>query len=151
MLKDKYIILEIIPTTSRKETGFIAQIEALKVENNKIIDRLDLRVKEDLINNKDLLEMISYDKENFIYVNKDEMISRLTDFIKDDLLLIIDNDYTKDYLSDINNKKESVFKYLNMEYSDNVFEKLTYKYNLVPSNYLVDLLYEALIFENSEN
>ena len=151
MLKDKYIILEIIPTSSNKETGFIAQIEALKVENNKIIDRLDLRVKEEFILNKDLLEMISYDKENFIYVNKDEMMKRLIDFAGDNLLLIIDNSYTRSYLEDINNKKESIFKYLNLEYSDSVFDKLIDKYKLVPSNYLVDLLYEALVYENSGN
>ena len=37
-----------------------------------------------------------------------------------------------------------------MEFSDDVIEKLMSKYNLVPSNHIVDLLYEALIYENSK-
>ena len=148
-LPKEYIILEIIPTSSNKENGFIAQIQALKVNDAKIIDRLDLRVKEELLDNKDLLNMISYDKEMFTYVDKDKMLESLINFVNNDLLMIIDNTYTLSYL-DIPNKKELVFDYLNLDYSFDVFNKLMDKYKLVPSNHLVDLVYEALIYENSK-
>ena len=55
----------------------------------------------------------------------------------------------KDLIWKITNKKESVFKYLNLELTDDVFDKLMKKYQLEPSNHLVDLLYEALIFEKN--
>ncbi len=146
-LPKEYIILEIIPTNSNANLGFIAQVQALKILDNKIIDRLDLRVKEDLINNSDLLNMIGYDKEMFLYLDKDELKNKFIEFIDNSHLLIIDNNYTKEYLSNIKNKKESVFSYLNLELSNNVFNELIDKYKLEPSNHLVDLLYEALMFE----
>lgn len=147
-LPKEYVILEIIPTSSNKNTGFIAQVQALKIRDDKIVNRLDVRVKEELINNKDLLKMISYDKEMFDYVNNNEIIDKLISFVDKDLLLIIDNDYTKSYLEDISNNKESIFSYLNLEYSIDIFDKIISKYNLVPSNHLVDLLYEALMYES---
>ena len=68
--------------------------------------------------------------------------------LKGDLpLLIIDNSYTRNYLEEFDNKKESIFKYLNLDMSDDVFDRLVNKYNLEASNYLVDLLYEAIIKE----
>ena len=92
--------------------------------------------------------MISYDKEMFTYVkDKEEILIRFKEFIRKDKLLIIDNYYTLDYLSKIDNKKESVFKYLGLEFSNEVFDKLIEKYKLEPSNHLVDLLYESLMFE----
>ena len=66
------------------------------------------------------------------------------------MILIIDNYYTLEYLSCIPNKKESVFKYLGLELSDNVFDIIIEKYQLEPSDHLVDLLYEALIFEKNK-
>ena len=148
-LPKRFVILEIIPTNSNKENGFIAQIQALKIIDGKIADRLDLRVNEDLINNKDLLNMISYDKDMFLYVDKHDIVKKLLSFIDKDLLLIIDNNYTLNYLEDIPNKKESVFRYLDIDYSDDVFDIIINKYKLVPSNHLVDLLYEALIYTNN--
>ena len=148
-LPKEYIILEIIPNHSNAKVGFICQLQALKIKDDKIVDRLDLRVNEDLINNPDLLRMISYDKEIFTYVSKDELLKKFIDFIKEDKLLIIDNYYTLDYLSNITNKKESIFKYLGLGLSDDVFDKIIDKYKLEPSNHLVDLLYEALMFENN--
>lgn len=151
LLKDKYIILELIPTHSDKRKGTIAQIQALKLEGLKLIDRFDYRLDESLIENPDLKELISYDKESFTYVNDKDII--LKEFMKwiDKLpLLIIDNSYTIDYLSDLKNKKESVFKYLDLEISDDVFDKLMKKYNLEPSNHLVDLLYESIINESNK-
>ena len=149
-LPKEYIIVEIIPNHSNSKVGFIVQLQALKIKDDKIIDRIDLRVDDSLIDNSDLLKMISYDKEMFTYVSKDELLNKFIDFINKDKLLIIDNYYTLDYLSNIPNKKDSVFKYLDLELSDDVFDKLIKKYELEPSNHLVDLLYEALIFEKSK-
>ena len=149
-LPKKYVIVEIIPNHSNSKVGFIVQLQALKIDNNKIIGRLDLRVDDSLINNLDLLNMISYDKEMFTYTkDKDYIIKEFKKFIENDQLLIIDNHYTLDYLKEIKNEKESVFKYLDLEFSSSVFDQLLKKYELEPSNHLVDLLYEALVFENS--
>ena len=148
-LPKEYVIVEIIPSHSNAKVAFICQLQALKIKDDKIIERLDLRVKEDLINNPDLLKMISYDKEMFTYVNSDSILKEFTKFIKRDKLLIIDNYYTLDYLSSIPNKKESIFKYLGLEFSNDVFDKIMDKYKLESSNHLVDLLYEALIFEKN--
>ena len=68
-LPEKYIIVEIIPTNSLASKGFIAQLQALKIENDKIIERMDLRVHDTLIKNNDLLNMISYDKDMFKYTD----------------------------------------------------------------------------------
>lgn len=148
----EYVILEIIPTTSKKETGKIIQIQALKLNNLKLLDRLDIRLDESNITNPDLLAMISYDKENFTYFQDEEkLLETFKNFISDLPLLIIDNEYTKDYLKDFANLKESIFKYLNLELTDDVFSNLINKYHLEPSNNLVDLLYEGLIYESNNN
>lgn len=148
----EYIILEIIPTTSKKETGKIIQIQALKLNNLKLLDRLDIRLDESNITNPDLLAMISYDKENFTYFQDEEkLLETFKNFISDLPLLIIDNEYTKDYLKDFANLKESIFKYLNLKLNDDVFSNLIKKYHLEPSNNLVDLLYEGLIYESNNN
>lgn len=148
----EYIILELIPTTSKKETGKIIQIQALKLNNLKLLDRLDIRLDESNITNPDLLAMISYDKENFTYFQDEEkLLETFKNFISDLPLLIIDNEYTKDYLKDFANLKESIFKYLNLELTDDVFSNLINKYHLEPSNNLVDLLYEGLIYESNNN
>ena len=147
-LPKEYIIVEIIPSHSNSKDGFIVQLQALKIKEDKIIDRLDLRIDESLINNPDLLKMISYDKDMFTYYsNKENIMEEFIKFIGKDKLLIIDNFYTLDYLSNISNKKESIFKFLGLEFSNDVFDKIIDKYKIEPSNHLVDILYEALIFE----
>ena len=147
-LPKEYVIVEIIPTHSNAKIGMIAQLQALKIKDDKIIGRLDLRIDDKLIENNDLLNMISYDKDMFTYTkDKDFILNEFKNFIKKDKLLIIDNYYTLDYLSDIDNKKDSVFKYLDLDLSDDVFDKIIKKYRLEPSNHLVDLLFEALVFE----
>ncbi len=157
MIKDlenkEYIILELIPTSPNPETGEIAQLSALKLNGLTLLDRFDYRLKEDNINNIYIEEMVNYDKENFIYKDTTKEIKdEFKKWIKKDLLLIIDNDYTKDYLKEYKNKKESIFKYLNTCFYDDVFKEIIDKYNLESSNYIVDLLYEALIYEsNNEN
>ena len=55
----------------------------------------------------------------------------------------------KNYLNMLSNEKESILKYLNLEYSDDVIEKIIDKYKLEQNNYIVDLLYEALIYNDN--
>lgn len=144
----KYIILEIIPTATKD--GDVVQLSALKIHDLKLIDRFDYRINENKIPYRDLIKMISYDKDKFIYKSSTKKImSAFKKWCKNYDLLIIDNSYTLNYLEELNNKKESVFKYLNMEYNDNIIEDVIKKYKLEPSNYIVDLLYEALIYESN--
>ena len=146
--KEKYIILEIIPTSIDPKKGDIAQLSALKIDGIKLIDRFDYRLDKNKIKIPDILRMIDYDNDSFKYVKTTKtLLKNFKKFIEDLPLLIIDNSYTRNYLSSIDNKKESVFKYLNLSVSDDVFDKLISKYNLEISSYLVDLLYEALIKE----
>ena len=95
--------------------------------------------------------MISYDDDKFNHCdNGKDILSKFTDWTSNLDLLIIDNEYTKNYLMNINNNMESIFKYLDMTYSDDVIDKIVDKYNLEYSNYIVDLLYEALIYESNK-
>ena len=150
MDEKKYVILEIIPTALDPKKGEIAQLSALKLNGLNLIDRFDYRLNDDKIKIEDIKNMISYDKESFNYVDsKEEILTKFQNFIEDYDLLIMDNEYTANYLEDIVNKKESIFKYLKMDFSDDVIEKVIDKYKLEPSNYIVDLLYEALIFESN--
>lgn len=146
--KEKYIILEIVPTARDPKKGDIAQLSALKIDGIKLVDRFDYRLDKSKIKIPEILKMLDYDNESFKYVKKTKTIMKnFKKFIGNLPLLIIDNEYTRNYLSDIENKKESVFKYLGLDVDDEVFDRLMNKYGLEPSNYLVDLLYEALIKE----
>ena len=146
--KEKYVILEIIPTAMDPKKGDVAQLSALKIDGIKLVDRFDYRLDKSKINIPDILRMLDYDNESFKYVKTTKtLMKNFKKFIEDLPLLIIDNTYTRNYLEDIDNKKESVFKYLGLEVTDDVFDKLMNKYGLEPSCYLVDLLYEALIKE----
>lgn len=146
----EYIILELIPTSPDADKGKIAQLSALKIKGLTLIDRFDYRLNPKNVKNIYIEEMISYDKENFIYKETtDEILNDFKKWIKKDLLLIIDNQYTKDYLKSIKNHQESIFKYLGTIFYDDVFNEIINKYNLEPSNYIVDLLYESLIYESN--
>lgn len=148
--KDKYIIVELIPTASTSEKGTIAQISALKIEGLKLLDRFDYRLNEELIENADLKELISYDKKAFNYIDNIYFIKeKFKNWSKDYPLLLVEEEYTLDYLKDLKNKKELVFPYLNLDYGLDVFERLKKKYGLEPSDHLVDLIYEAIIFEGN--
>lgn len=148
--KDKYIIVEIIPTHSNSEKGFIAQLSALKLEGIKLIDRFDYRVKDNLIENPDIKRIISYDKDSFTYVdNIYFIIEKFKQWAKDYPILIIEDKYTKDYLNELENEKELIYKYLDLEYSEDIFEIIMKKYNLEPTNHLVDILYEAIIYQGN--
>ena len=148
--KDKYIIVEIIPTHSDSNEGFIAQISALKLDGIKLLDRFDYRVENKLIENKDIKNMISYDKDMFTYVNNIYfIIEKFKRWVEDYPILIMDEIYTPNYLKELPNKKELIYPYLNLEYSQDVFIKIMDKYKLEPSNHLVDILYEAIIYEGN--
>lgn len=148
----KYVILELIPTSLNPEKGEIIQLSALKINDLKLIDRFDYRLVESKVPINNMIDLISYDKESFIYVNStEEIIEKFKNWIKDYKLLFIDNAYTLNYLKDINNEKESIFNYLNMNYHDNIIDEIINKYHLEESDYIVDLLYEALIYESNNN
>ena len=143
--------MEIIPTYSTKDKGYIAQISALKIDSLKLLDRFDYRLKDNLIENDDLKRFIQYDKKSFTYVdNKYFILEKFKHWVEDYPLLILEESYTRDYLDEISNKKELVYKYLDMDYSLDIFERIMEKYKLEPSNHLVDLIYEAIIFETSK-
>ena len=145
---EEYIILELIPTSSNPNKGEIAQLSALKIKGINLIDRFDYRLNKNLINIPDILNMINYDNDSFTYSNSSKnILEEFKKFILDSPLLIMDNKYTENYLKDIKNKKDFIFKYLNIKEDDKCFDNLLVKYNLEPSNYLVDLLYEGLIKE----
>ena len=146
--KDRYIILELIPTASKKENGEIIQLSALKLDGLQLISRFDYRLEEDKVPIQELLPLISYDPDSFHYVSSTQEL--LTSFSKwsDGLpLLIMNNGYTENYLIAVPNEKKGIFPYLNMEFSDDVIRLMIEKYHLIESNYVVDLLYEALIHE----
>lgn len=148
--KDKYIIVEIIPTHSNPEEGFIAQLSALKLEGIKLIDRFDYRVEDKFIENEDLRNMIKYDKKSFTYVNNIYFIlEKFKQWAKDYPLLLLESNYTKKYLKEMKNKKDVVYPYLDLEDEPHVFDKILKKYNLEPSDHLVDLVYESIIYEGN--
>jgi hypothetical protein len=149
--KDKYIIVEVIPTHSDNEKGFIAQISALKLDGIKLLDRFDYRVKDNLIENEDLRNLISYDKEMFTYVdNIYFIIEKFKQWVEDYPILIIEDNYTLKYLNELENTKELIYPYLDIEYSIDVFNKIMDKYKIEPTNHLVDILYEAIIFHGEK-
>lgn len=148
--KDNYIIVEIIPTHSDSEKGIIAQISALKLKGIKLEDRFDYRVTNKLIDNEDIKQMISYDKKMFTYVdNQYFIIEKFKQWAKDYPLLLIEDSYTQDYLKELDNVKELVYPYLQLDYSLDIFERIMKKYSLEPSNHLVDIIYEAIIYEGN--
>lgn len=149
-MEGKYIILEIIPDAISPDKGNIIQLSALKLDGLKLIDRFDYRLNYDKVDNIQLKEMISYDKDCFNYINDGKKIlKKFKKWSKGLDLLIIDNVYTNNFLGELDNKRESIFNYLGLEFSDDVIDKVISKYNLEPSNHIVDLLYEALIYEEN--
>lgn len=147
--KDKYIIVEIIPDHSDPKKGKICQLQALKIDNLKLIDRFDYRLNKDKIENIAILKAIDYDNDKFKYVlNSNTILTDFKNWCNNYPLILIENSYTLEYLKEMNNVKELVYPYLDMEHSYNVFDEIINKYNLEPSNHLVDLIYEAIIYES---
>lgn len=144
--KDKYIILEVIPTAMTKNNGDIVELTALKIDNMKLVDRFNYRLNKDKVSLKEFLEMCSYDDNDFIYKDSnDEILESLKEFVSDLPIMIIDNTYTLNYLEDFSNKKELVFPYLDLDFNESVIQNMIDKYKLESSNYMVDLVYEAII------
>lgn len=148
LLKEKYIILELIPTSLNPDKGLIVQISALKLDGLLLLDRFDYRLNEKYIPYDSMKEMFSYDKDNFTYRDtKEELLKEFQSWTDNLPILIIDDKYTANYLNDFSNSLFQITAFLNIPYSDDLIEKLISKYQLEPSNYIVDLLYEALIKE----
>lgn len=149
-MEDKYIILELIPTASDPKNGDIIQLSALKINGLELVDRFDYRINEQYVPLREMLDMISYDKDKFIYKETTKEI--LDDFERWSdgySLLILNNSYTIKYLENIPNLKKDISTYLNIPFSDYIIDEVIQKYKLEPSNYIVDLLYEALIYESN--
>lgn len=146
LLKDEYIIIEIIPTAIHPSKGDIIQLSALKLKGIQLQDRFDQRLEERLIALQDFKDLISYDKDAFKYKSSTkEILEEFKEWSNNLPLLILDNAYTNNFLEELPNKKESILKYLNKEYHDRVVEELIEENNIEPTNYIVDILYESLI------
>lgn len=148
LLNEKYVILEIIPTGIDRNHGEIVQLSALKLDGLKLIDRFDYRLNEEKVPIQEFIDMCSYDKDSFNYVdNSDLILDKFKEFVGDLPLLIIDNSYTRNFLNIFDNNKECVFNYMDINNNDDSIQEMINKYKLEESNYIVDLIYEALIRE----
>lgn len=148
LLNEKYVILEIIPTGIDRDHGEIVQLSALKLDGLKLIDRFDYRLNEEKVPIQEFIDMCSYDKDSFNYVdNTDLILDKFKEFVGNLPLLIIDNSYTRNFLNIFDNNKECVFNYMDINNNDDSIQKMINKYKLEESNYIVDLIYEALIRE----
>lgn len=144
--KGKYIIVEIIPTAISPQKGDIVEMTALLVNGLVIEDRFNYRLNKRLVALPDFLKMTDYDEDSFIYKDSTkEILDEFNKWSKKYPLLIIDNLYTNNFLESISNKKESIFKYMDKEYNDTIIEEIMREYGIEPSNYIVDILYEALV------
>lgn len=140
----KYIIVEIIPTTRFKNTGDIAQLCAIKCTNNKT-SKLNLRLDLDKIQIPDILNMVNYDIDNFEYLSTtNKILSKFKTWAKDYKLVIIPNDYTLDYLSDIDNEKISLCEILKIKFSELIIDDICNKYSINRNQEIVDIIYEAI-------
>lgn len=141
---NKYIIIEIIPTTRSKNTGDLAQLCALKCTNNRI-SKLNLRLDLEKIQIPDILNMVNYDIDNFEYLSTtNKILSKFKTWSKDYKLIIIPNDYTLDYLSDIENEKISVCEILKIKFSELIIDDICNKFSINRNQEIVDIIYEAI-------
>lgn len=146
LVKDKYVIVEIIPTSLKKENGQVVELTALKVDGLKLIDRFNYRLNKDNVSIKEFTDMCSYDDDKFTYLDQSsDILKEFKNWVEDLPILIIDNTYTLNYFDDLDNKLELVFPYLELEFNGEVIQKMIDKYKLEASNYMVDLVYEAII------
>ena len=151
-MEGKYVIVEIIPEAISPDKGTLVQISALKLDGLKLIDRFDYRLNYDLVTNKDILKLISYDQDSFTYLNSTgELLNKFSEWSEDLPVYIFDNKYTNNFLATLLNDKVSIASVFDMDYTDDFVELLIKKYNLEPSNYIVDLIYEALIYRSNDS
>ena len=140
ILEQDYASIEIIFADDGSREFDKAMIERYISENKK----------DNLVNNITVLNTMKYDCDMFKYVfDTDTMMNDFKTFVGDYNIFIVEDSYTLDYLSYLDNKMELIYPYLNMEYSLDVFDKIIDKYNLEFSNHLVDLIYEAIIYESN--
>lgn len=141
---DKYIIVELIPTTRFKNTGDIAQLCALKCTNNRI-SKLNLRLELEKVQVPDILNMINYDIDNFEYLSTtNKILSKFKTWAKDYKLLIIPNDYTIDYLSDLENEKVSICDIFKTNFSELIIDDICNMYGIDRNQEIVDIIYNAI-------
>lgn len=152
-MKDKkYVIVEIIPEAISPDKGNLAQISALKLDGLKLLDRFDYRLSEDNLSNNDIKNLISYDRNSFKYLKSTkELLDEFSKWSDGLPLLIFDNSYTNNFLVSLTNEKVSIASVLDMEYTDDFMNIIINKYKLEPSNYIVDILYEALIYHSNDS
>ncbi len=144
--KDKYIILEIIPTNYKTKGGVIIQLSALKIDGLNLIERFDYRLKDTSLPILEMKEWINYDNEYFTYVDSEQDILNMFQKFSNDLpIFILNDDYTQDFITPLTKNIHNILDYLDMSYSNDIINKIIAKYNLEPSEHIVDLLYEALI------
>lgn len=147
--KDKYIILEIIPTNLKERDGIIIQLSALKIDSLNLLGRFDYRLKEEALPIIEMKSWIEYDKNSFTYVDSEkEILAHFKEFAEDLPILILDNIYTPAFIKELGNKQEQILDYLNLQYCETIIDDIITKYRLEPSEHIVDLLYEALMMEN---
>ena len=145
---DSFIILELIPTNFKSYGGTVIQLSALKIKNMKLVDRFDYRLSTDKLPIPEMEAFINYDNDQFKYVNSDtEILDNFKKFIDNYPLLYIKDGYTKDFIDYMGNDLLNILDYLKLEYNKDIINIIVNKYNLEPSNHIVDLLYEALMFE----
>ena len=146
-MEGEYVIVEIIPNKSKRELGgSIEQVSCIKIKDLFFIDTLYLRHNLAYIENPDIVKMLDYGHDYFEttnYVN--EVETRFKKYIGNTPLLIMDNEYTQNYLKDYPNEKKSIFEELGVKEHSNVFEELMKLYGIEPTDDLVTILYEALI------
>lgn len=148
-LPKSFIILELIP--SSRINGDLIEVNALRISDKKIIDRLNIRLDRDKVLNPDLLDMTSYDKENFQYFDsKDKIEKELKSFVKRTPIYHIFDGYTNNYLEYLSNKKHDILEVLNMKYHFDIIDEIINKYKIEPTKYLVDIFYEAMIFNEDK-
>lgn len=141
---DKYIIVEIIPTTRYKNTGDIAQLCAIKNDND-ITSFLKLRLDLNKIQIPDILNMINYDNNLFEYLSStNKILNKFKKWSKGYNLIIIPNEYTIDYLSDLENEKISICEILKMDFKDSIIDDIINKYDLNKNEEIVEILNIAI-------
>lgn len=146
--KDKYIILEIIPTNFKEKNGVIIQLSALKIEGLKLLDRFDYRLEDNALPIIEMKSWIDYDNDSFNYAKtEEEILEKFKEFTEGFHILILDNIYTRDFFKDFENNFDYITNYLGLEYHEKIIDEIIEKYELQPSNHIVDLLYEALMMK----
>ena len=145
---DKFIILELIPTNFISYGGSIIQLQALKIDDMKLLSRFDYRLNDDKLPIPEMKEFINYDNDKFTYVDSEsDILEAFKDFVDDYPLLFIYDKYTYDFLEYLDNEKHDILEYFNLNYNKDIINEIINKYNIEPTNHIVDILYEALMMK----